>query len=208
MKYCRCRKKNPESPYFGSEIEGSLDWANSPNDEADLFRSRNSERTTPQTIDPEDKFRLATSTDALLGWAGSFDEEDFISNRPGRVSGGIESGLQWATSLEERKRKEELKKREFEEVIAEGRKRNELRRSREARLRCPYCRDSLTGLLVKCTQCSAILHEECYQELNGRCPILGCDSTDFDFVETEQREIRRNPDLQLKLISSKHYRNS
>jgi hypothetical protein len=202
MKYCRCRKKNPESPYFGSEIEGSLDWANSPNDEADLFRSRNSERTTPQTIDPEDKFRLATSTDALLGWAGSFDEEDFISNRPGRVSGGIESGLQWATPLEEHER-EELGKRELE-----GRKRNELRLSRKAKLRCPYCRDSLTGLLVKCLQCSILLHEECYQELDERCPVFGCGGTNFDFVETEQREIRRNPDLQLKLISSKHYRNS
>ena len=46
-------------------------------------------------------------------------------------------------------------------------------RARAGALRCPYCRDELSGKVQACPVCAVSLHLECWQELD-LCPSAGC----------------------------------
>lgn len=39
---------------------------------------------------------------------------------------------------------------------------------------CPFCRDDVGIDDVECSRCHVRVHAECLEELDGRCPTLGC----------------------------------
>jgi hypothetical protein len=44
---------------------------------------------------------------------------------------------------------------------------------RDAPTHCPYCRDDITTGGLKCPQCNAQVHGECWQENGNQCPSCG-----------------------------------
>ena len=46
--------------------------------------------------------------------------------------------------------------------------------ARTSALRCAYCHDGLQAPSWACERCSTHLHADCFFELAGLCPILGC----------------------------------
>lgn len=39
---------------------------------------------------------------------------------------------------------------------------------------CPFCRDDVGIDDVECSRCHVRVHTDCLEELDGRCPTLGC----------------------------------
>lgn len=65
------------------------------------------------------------------------------------------------------------------------------------RINCVYCRESLGQDTVLCLRCRTALHSECRDELDGKCPILGCVGViedKRDLADAVEGEVKGKPD--------------